>query len=57
MRNAHRATCYLLSPAVYHDLFHFSWGHLVLLDANSGFTHKTKQILPVGLQRATSLKA
>lgn len=57
VRNAHRATCYQLPPAVCHDLFHFSWGHQVLWDATSDFTRKTKQTLPVGLQRATSLKA
>lgn len=57
MRNAHRATCYQLPPAVRRDLSHFSWGHQVLWDATSDFTRKTKQTLPVGLQRATSLKA
>lgn len=57
VRNAHRVTCYQLLPAVCHDLFYFSWGHQVLWDATSDFTRKTKQTLPVGLQRATSLKA
>lgn len=39
------------------DPLHFSWGHQVLLVASSDFTQKTKQTLPAGLQRATSLKA
>lgn len=46
-----------LLSALCRDPLHFSWGHQVLLVASSDFTQKTKQTLPAGLQRATSLKA